>query len=131
MSDDGIQTWDVRDVSLTINGQEIDAFISYEPLDGEDKVAHIKVPKGVVGFEFSGNEPKFTLIVKGTSSSLPLLYSLRDNKTISQINFVTPAFVINTVDAIIASIKPGAVKDTTPDITVSGLAMKHEERPRV
>lgn len=124
-----ISTWDSREVSCTISGQEVDAFVSYETKGGEDKVAHIKVPKGVVGYEFTGNEPTWTLVVKATSSTLPLLYDLRDNKTICQINFQTPAFVVNTVDAIVAAINPGTVKDTTPDVTITGLAMKHEDRP--
>ncbi|MDD1695098.1 MAG: hypothetical protein LUQ71_10280 [Methanoregula sp.] len=122
-----VPIWKISDVSVTVNGQTVDMFVSFDPGDGEDKVDTIMAP-APVAYEVTPGKPTWTLEVQPFADILSILYDLRDNKTLVPITFQTPAQVINYTNAIVASIKPGKAADKTPTVVISGFAMKKEER---
>lgn len=122
--------WYVSEVSIVVNGTEIDEYVSFVYEGDEDVASHIKASKGVTGYQYKGGEPKATLKVKSTCSKMSTLYDIRDNKIQVPITFQTPVKTVNCISAIIASIKEDEVAEDTPGYTISILAMKIESKPK-
>jgi len=116
--------WNASEVSVSIDGTEVDAYNSFVYEGDEDLGSHIECTTGTAGYQYKGPKPKATLKVKTTCSALPHLYELRDAKTQVPITYSSPVKTANLISAVIQSIKDGEDSNGAPETTVEILAMK-------
>lgn len=119
-----VKKWSAKDISLTINGNEVDDYKSFKWQGEDEGVNHIVTPKKVAGFEFTAAEPKATLKVLTTSETLTTLREYKKNRTVFPVVYQSPYKLVTITNAVVGPIEEDEQAKETPTVTVSFLSME-------
>lgn len=122
----GVKQWDVRDIACTVGGVLVDDFVAFEFNNTRD-VTHIETVREVVGYNLGYAKPTWAIHLRSTSDGMNELNRIRFEDRLVDIVFTAPCLMITAIGAIIRDIAWGTMTNESPEVVVSGLAMRIEE----